>query len=155
VVHERAAAAFACGDHHFNPVTIEQANGGLDGRRREHRIDASGQQRHPPATRSFRRIDLADAVDRRRRLSARGEPQHGGDPAKAQEIKHRRERPRDQPGHDSKAEKAHVGQHAHKQPAQRAIDDRTLVGLFDVLPRVVHQMHVVDTGGTRGHAGET
>ena len=33
-------------------------------------------------------------------------------------------------------------------------DNRTLVGLFDVLPRVVDQMHVVHTGGTGGHAGE-
>jgi hypothetical protein len=31
VMHERTAAAFACGDHHLNPVTVEQADGGLNG----------------------------------------------------------------------------------------------------------------------------
>ena len=49
VVHERAAAAGALGDHHLDPVAGQEADRRLVDVRRQHLLRATGQQRDAPA----------------------------------------------------------------------------------------------------------
>ena len=47
-----------------------------------------------------------------------------------------------------------VRQHAGEQGANQPLDQRAPIGPFDMDAGVIDEMHVVDAGGARGHAGE-
>ncbi len=101
-----------------------------------------------------RRIDLAGALARRRRLVAGREAQHGGQPLQAERCSTRRERLGEQSRHHRQPEQRRIGEHAREQPAHGAIEQRPPVGLLDVRAGVIDQMHVMHAGRTGGHAGE-
>ncbi len=47
-----------------------------------------------------------------------------------------------------------IGQDARQKPAQRPVAQRAAIGLFDIFPRVIDQMHVMHPRGTGRHAAE-
>ena len=48
-----------------------------------------------------------------------------------------------------------IGQNAAQQIAKQALHQRPLVGPLHMASRMIHQMHVMNTGGTGRHAGQT
>ena len=91
----------------------------------------------------------------RRRFAVRRQAQHGGDARQPDRAQHRRQRAADLAGHHRQAEQRRIGEHARQQRAQHAVGERALIGLLDVLARVIDQMHVMHAGGAGRHAGQT
>ncbi len=136
------------------PSRFEQADRGLVGGWRQHRSQAAGKQRHPAAPLPGRGVDLAGAIARRRRLAVRGKMDHGGKPRKPERAQGRRQRPRQLARHHPQPEQRRVAEHAPQQVAHKAVGQRALIGVLDMLAGLVDQVHVMHAGGTGGHAGQ-
>ena len=48
-----------------------------------------------------------------------------------------------------------IGQNTRQDPPQHTIRPAPLIGLLDIGPRMIHQMHIVHTRGACGHTGQT
>jgi hypothetical protein len=60
-----------------------------------------------------------------------------------------------QPGElQSRAQPRRIGQDFREYAPHQPVGERALIGLFDMHPRVIDQVHVIDTGGAGCHTGQ-
>ena len=145
VMIERAAAALILRHHHLNPHPVEQPDRRLIDRRGQHLLRAAHQQANAPAPFALRGKHTR-AFNRRRRWHLRGrQTQHGAQPCRhGGGTRHQpRKRPRQAGPYQGKPKPAGIGQNRRKQPPQETLRRRALIGLFNIGPRMIHQMHVM------------
>ena len=73
----------------------------------------------------------------------RREMDHGGQPLEAKRAQSRRQRAGELAAHHAGPEQHGIGEHARQQAAHHPVGDRAPVGLFDMHPGLIGQVHVV------------
>ena len=138
-------------DHDLDAVAGQQPDRGLVDLGRQHLLGAAAEQRDARAPRPFGREHLrpVDRRGRRQIAPAPGRPSRAAGPG----SKRASGRPSQAPI-SARRNSERPRQHGRQQRAQQAIGQRPAVGLLDVAPRMVDEVHVVDVGGAGGHAGE-
>ena len=154
MMRQRAAAAGAARHHHLAAVPGQQPDRGLVDLRRQHALGAAVEDRHAPeplaeCREHLRPVDRGASWHPRRRQ--RQQPaQLAGDQARGQED----ERPAEPGRLQCRPEQQRPRQHEAQQPAHGAIRPRAHVGLLDVLPGVIDEVHVVHPRRAGGHAAQ-
>ena len=150
VMDEPAAARGALRHHHGAAVPREEPHGRRVDVRRQHALDAAGEERHPFPRRARGGEDLRP-FDRAGRRNARGQkPRHRANPSR-QRAQQGRERAR---RHERRAKQERPRHDERDRGAQRPVGEGPPEGLLDPLPRQIDQVHVIDARRARRHAGE-
>jgi hypothetical protein len=151
VMRQRPAAPLPLGDHHVAAQPRQQPDRRVVDVRVERPLRAAGHQRHAHLAFALRREHLRIVVAADRRDLLRRHGQHRLQPR----IGHQEgEGPPDLGAQKRHAEPRRVGQDPRQRPAQHALEERASVGLLDVFPRMVDEMHVMHARGAGRHAGE-
>ena len=156
VMDERAAAAFALGEDHFDAEAAQEPHRGDVDAGIEHGLRAAVQKRDAGALRALRREAHAGPDRRARRELRRRQPEHRLEPlAGDAESSGERQNTAREPGEpERQAEAAAIGKHGGEQPADEPVEKGPAIGLLDAHARLVDEAHVVHARGAGGHAGE-
>jgi hypothetical protein len=147
---ERAATARALRDDHFAAMPRQQPHRRLVDLRRQDFLRAAGHQRHAADPGLLRRDGLRLVERRGAGKACRRKRQCG-----AQLY---RQQPGEQPAKPRQPERHAQNRRARQDEAQRApikpVEPGPAIGLLDMLPRVIDQMHVIHARGAGRHAGQ-
>ena len=155
MMDERAAAAFAFGNHDLDAEPVEEADRRRVDLRVQHRLGATAQQRHPLLARALGRMRRGRVDHLVRGDMIRRELQHGRErPQRLDPVEEPREGPADAGERKAGAESPGIGQRHRQDAADHPVGEGPPVGPLDMRPRMVDEMHVVDARGAGGHAGE-
>ena len=151
MVRERSATACPSRDHDFAAETSQQPDCRVIDMRVQRALRAACQYRDAFLLRTFCREHLRVVVSAHRRDCFRRKFKHGFQPP----VRHyASERPRGLRQQHGYAEAGRIWKHLCENPAQSGIADWAPVGSFDVLSRVIDQLHVFDAGWACRHACE-
>ena len=152
MMHQRPAAAGVRRDLDVDPAAGEQTDGGVVDLGAQHLLGAAREQDHalPPLSRGGR--SAGTGIARAPQQAGRGEAQHRHHLLGREPGDEPRERPRHPRGRQCQAQAVRIGQNRCQQAAHRAVLQAALARRLDVGARVIDEVHVVDTAGTRGHA---
>ena len=151
VMGQRPAATLPPGDHHLAAQPAQKADGGIVDVGVQRLLGAAGHQGHAHPALPFGGKDLRVVVAADRGNMARCHRQHGPDPP----VRHQKGKGPPDPGTQQGQAKAHrMGQDLRQNPAQNTVGQRSAIGLFDVFPRMIHQMPVLHARGAGCHAGQ-